>query len=509
MRDEILKAFTARYPSIKPYQAERCVDRYIQVTLREIAYSIANFGVVDGEFALSVSQMREDIGKLLLEGKQQWITNLMHVNPRTSLITINFKGNKGKTSRVSLNPIYEKQIMDQLINLNYELNAKRVNELKEQANLMIAVEPDSLDEYITKTVERYVEVEHDPKMHVYREALARNLMIAHQIKDQIVTQNGEYFLPEYWEETDSGRIYGHGLSLQRIPKQVRHAALGICHQYDFKASSFGMMAGLAQQIKPDIKIADLTDYIKNRATIRKRIAAEIGITENRVKDIFTSLGFGASTADNPYTSIRGKLSSEQYEALMANKQFKYIREAMERVRATIAEHFKSDDFEFLGRKYNPIDPKSDQAKKRTKNQKLAWIYQVMESEAITKFGSLATEAGYQPILFAHDCLYFKHKPSPDTINNIMYLLNKEYPLLRVEHQEVIPIFAKKPGNSALIEYDQMVESHKAFIDAEEMAQQSEKKFDPLDPVHGYFAAEIAALNQRVNQSMGTAINLPH
>lgn len=512
MRNEILRAFTARYDSLKPYQAEKCVDKYIQVMLREIASSIANFGFADNQISLGLDKIREAVGKVTINGKQQWITLLMLADPhKLSLVLVDFKGNQGKNSRVSLNTIYSETIMTELINLNYELNPQQLKELDENANVQITVDPYSLDDYLAKTADRLSEVQNDQKMAVYTETLSRNLIIAEHIRSRIENNDGQSYVREQWYESDSGRIYGKGLSLQRIPKHVRHAALGICHKYDFKASSFGLMTGLALQIDPKLKVADLIDYIKNRATIRKSIAAEIGITENKMKDIFTSLGFGASTANNPFTSIRGSLGSEKHEALMANVQFKYIRQAMDRVRTCISEHFASDDFTFRGRQYNPIDPKADSAapKKRTKNQKLAWIYQVMESDAITMFGGIARQRGVEPLLFAHDCIYFKHKLTAAVVNDVMYELNLAYPELRMEHEEVFPIFSQGTTNQALVEYDELIEEQKQFIEAEEAASgKVETPVDELDPYRGHFAAEIEALNGgKLPMGMGTTIDL--
>lgn len=506
MKDQILQAFKARQRDLKEYQIEKAVDKYIQVMLRAIASSIANFGFANSELSLSIVDLREEIGKIRIQDKQQWIINLMHANEQTALVLTNFKGNKGKNSRVSLNPIYEKQIMEKLINLNYELSESRVKELSARANVWVTAQPDCIDDFIAKTLEKYVEIENDQKMYVYREALARNMLIAGQIKSQIVTKDGESLLPEHWEATDSGRMYGHGLSLQRVPKHVRHAALGLCHQYDFKASSFGLMTSLALQIDPRLKVADLSDYIKHRARIRTSIAKEIGVTENKIKDVFTSLGFGATTANNPFSSIRGSMSSEQYEGLMANVQFKHIRQAMELVRETVANHY-SDAFTFMGRNYDKFDPKSDptKPKKRTKNQKLAWIYQVMESNAITMFGEIAADNGYIPLLFAHDCAYFKHPLPGDLLNSIMYELNRTFPMLRVEHSKVVPIHKTGAAFRDLVEYEELAESHKAFIDTEELAV-SDGPSDPLDPVDGYFSREIKELNNTDGRA-GKSINL--
>lgn len=494
MKNQIQLAFKARHPDAKDYQIAKAVDKYIEVMLRAIKTSIASHGISNGEMSFSILSVRDEISKIRISGKQHWVINLMLANAKTALVIINFKGNKGKNSRVSLNPIYEKQIMEELINLNHELSTSRIKELESKANIWITANPDCIEDYIAKTLDTYVEYEHDPTREVYRQTLARNMLIASQIKSQIVLKDGESVLPEYWQETDSGRMYGHGLSLQRVPAKVRHAALGLCHQYDFKASSFGLMTGLATQIDPALQVADLSDYIKNRSAIRKKIAKEIGVTENKMKDVFTSLGFGANTVNNLYSSIRGSMNAFQYQALMANAQFRHIKEAMDRVRNTVANYY-GDEFTLLGRTYSYVDPNSDPVnpKKRTKNQKLAWIYQVMEADAITTFGHLAEERGYDALLFAHDCVYFRNPLPGDLLNSIMYTLNKRFPMLRVEHTNITPIYKTGVAFKDYFEYKELSEAHKALVDAEELEAGTDLA-DPLDPIDGEFGWAIRALN---------------
>lgn len=508
MRTQILAAFAARYKTLKPYQAERYVDRYMQVTLRAIAESMVFYGISGGEFSLPITELREEIGKVSIDNKQKWVTDLMNSNPLTSLIVINFKGNVGKNTRASLNPIYENKIMNELINLTYELSPKRIAELKENAKTFITVEPASLLDFIEKSHETYKNRigNPDPANQVYCTKVANNMIVARQLHSQIeMDSNGEYFVREKWVEMDSGRTYGHGLSLQRIDKHIRHAALGICHEYDFKASSFGLMAGLAQQYDPELKLADITDYIKNRSAIRNSIAKEIGISEKKVKAIFNALGFGANTVNNPHQAIRSECgSSEKFEALMANCYFKHINRALQKVRATILMNF-DESLPFCDLVYNPIDPKSNPVnpKKRSSEQKLAWIYQAMESTAICKFGLLSTEAGYQPLMFAHDCAYTKRKLPGDVLNSIMYELNQVFPLLRIEHEELIPISKEIRESNAMIDYNLLSDAHKQLIDAQELALNAPKAFNVLDPETGYFAEEIKALNKQTI-SLGTS-----
>jgi hypothetical protein len=218
MKNKIAQALTARYPHLKDYQITKCVDKYVVTMIDAIAVSIVTFGVNQEQLSLPMTELRLEAGRVAIGGKKEWITDVMHQDPKTSLVTIDFKGNVGKNSRVSLNTLYEQQIMDELINLNYELNGKRLKELQAQANLNFEIDMNSLDDYLIKTGETYTASSNDPSKKAYADALARNYLVANQIKQQATFQNGKYSVDEYWTTLDSGRIYGHGMSLQRVSK---------------------------------------------------------------------------------------------------------------------------------------------------------------------------------------------------------------------------------------------------------------------------------------------------
>jgi hypothetical protein len=520
MRKKIEDAFAVRFPTAKRHQISKAVDKYVDEVVKALAKSIVSHGYQNGdEISLAVFDLRTEVGRMTVNGKQEWILPLMASFPDTALYTIGKKGNEGMVSRVSLNPRYEQQIMQELINLNLELSVRQINEMRANATNWAPYDPDSLQAYITKTGITYAEVEqkNDPSKRVYRDALARNLLIAMQLKEQGIYDNGGYFLPEVYWTDDSGRMYGKGLSLQRVPKVVRHAALGVCDSYDFKASCYALMTGLALQIDPTLKVAALTEYITHRETIRKNIAKSIGITEKKAKGIFSSLGFGAKLSNNPYNTIASELGPERYELLTANKEFHHISKAFKLVQATILDHYSSSSFTFMGLQYDNVDPKSDPLtpKKRNRNQKLAWIYQAMESTAIAQFAAMAVELGYNPMLFAHDCVYFKHQIPTSYFHSIISELRREFPLLQVEREAITPIHdGTGPVQDAFDRYEDMIDSHKAFVDSEELL--SDPAFvklpddlsQTLNPVSGYFKSEIMALNTPDGNS-GKSINLGH
>ena len=315
LRHQLREALKLTRPDIgKDYLYDRCVDKYVSAMLVAISRSLAiNYKsneFDDNCFLFSQTKIRELIGTIGV--KQEYIYQLMKGDISTSLLIVVRNGfsknGVSKLSAVKINPIYKELIMDELLNLQIESNQKLLDDIEQNSNYHVNVDPVSLASFISKTT---ATIKSTTNGDAYKDKLFRNLAAARQLQSMIHRADethSEPYIREHWEMGNSGRIHGHGYSLQRMPKEVRHAALGVCHKYDFKASSFAIMAGLAKAIDPTLKIEAILDYVKNRQVIRKRIADQLNISESLVKTIFTSLGFGAELKDNQHNAIRGALA---------------------------------------------------------------------------------------------------------------------------------------------------------------------------------------------------------
>lgn len=490
LKQKLLQALKFTQPDIgKDYLYERCVNKYVDEMLPALRAAIAikpSDDLMPHQFYFCQSKIREAIGTI---GKQQqYIFQLMKEDDATSLIVIERKGfSQNGVSRLSaakLNPLYEELVIDEILNLRVERNQQLLDEIERTANYWVAVEPASLQAFITKTTETLRATKNG--VH-YEQALLRNLVAAQQLQAMTHAPDAEHpthYVNERWEQADCGRIYGQGYSLQRMPKAVRHAALGVCHKYDFKACAFALMAGLAHEINPTLLVGATLDYIKNRQKIRQRIAKQLGIEESLVKQIFTAIGFGAELKNNQHNAIRGalakaarqqhdpnarldkdvynKLGDDEFQRLIANPTFRYIYDEFQAINATILSYLDTDDFKIGDSTYRAIDPKT--GKKRTHRQKLAWIYQALESHAMFTFADLA---GQEPLLTTHDCLYFKQKLSSEKVVDITLQLQQQFPYLRFEHEAIYPITGDAAYEARFADAAQFEREHRQRIAKEE------------------------------------------
>ena len=384
MKNKLTALLTSKYPTLKGFQVHDYVNRYIDGVMREIAFRFATITSEDidaAEFSFAVDKVNKEIGQASLDGKRLRVWTMMQLHTDTSLVLVTYEGNSltNRVSKVTLNPRYKKEILTELVTNNFTLTSAYVETTKEAPNFSIPIDMDALDSYIKNTKQ----IQSTVKTRKYQEKLIRNLLAASRIKLKAELQNnGSYLVHEYWTKIDSGRIHGKGFSLQLAPKEVRHAALGRCSKIDFKASSYAILTSIALEINPQLKVESLKSYIKYRAPIRTRIAKKVGISEEWIKTVFTSLGFGAEVKDNRHNTIRNKLGKEKFNILVANQEFAYIKHELDLVRSTIlkSEQFSGDVFQIGDYTYKHIDSKT--GLKRNKNQKMAWIFQAIERMAL-------------------------------------------------------------------------------------------------------------------------------
>lgn len=465
MKEKLQAALLAHYPTLKPLLAARYVDKYVSVVLAEIAAQYARISSEDlnaGEMNFPVDSVTKACGAAKFDGPHGTVFKLMQEHSDTSLVILIRRGNSitHEVSRVTLNHNYKKEIMEALKSLLIKLDPMHLAEIADKANVIIRINADSLASYIEKTRDDLTKQHND----AYEAKLIRNLQVATQLMQLAKEDDAGTYVEEYWEEIDSGRVHGHGLSLQRIPKEVRHAALGHCYRYDIKAASYALMTSYAQCIDPTLKVVAVTEYVRYRRAIRGRIALEIGVSEDSIKTVLTAIGFGAKLKDNPYSAIHQELGRERFHRLLANTEFALIAKQFDAIRNTISNAFGAGDFEVGGRVCTQLDPKD--GTKRTKNQKLAWLYQRLETFAMEQLIE-RIPPGCKPLLVVHDCLYLDRPIPTAQLVDIKRALQEWCPTLDVEGESVVPIHA--PGYIAqYVQASREAEAeHGARIAAEE------------------------------------------
>jgi hypothetical protein len=433
---------------------------------------------------------------------QDYIYTLMQKRTETSLLLQVSDGfcypNNSQLTVMRFNPIYEELLMQELQDLKLDRNEELMDDLEQTYTHIVDVDVASLRGYINKTKQSIAE--NKKGMH-YNEALLRNLTAAKQLMVMVHEADERNphsaYLLERYETADCGRSYGKGLSLQCMRKKVREAALGVCHQYDFKACAFAVMAGLAHAIDKSLKIGGVLDYVRMRTKIRERIAKEVNVDIKLVKSVITAIGFGAKLRNNFKSAIRkelmlyaqnahdkniwlekedwSKLGEDEYKRLLANQTFIGIYNEFQLINSTIINYFDDDGFEINGFVYSKIDPHAKRLDKygkrkkasdfRTNAQKLAWIYQAFETQARQQFEQLS---GQKALLTTHDCIYFKQKLPVSLKHDILYQLQQTFKYLTFEHTPIYQITDQQTFDSRFAEQIEFEREHRERIKEQEV-----------------------------------------
>ena len=491
---------------IKRY--EKWVNKYVDTMLAAIHKAMfANMN----KLRLNASEFSFPKHKVFLAmgrygNPQDYIYTLMQKRSETSILLQVSEGfcyaNNSQLTVMRFNPIYEELLMQELQDLKLDRNEELMDDLEQTYTHIVDVDVASLRGYINKTKQSIAE---NKKGFHYKEALLRNLTAAKQLMVMVHEADERNphsaYLLERYETADCGRSYGKGLSLQCMRKEVRHAALGVCHQYDFKACAFAVMAGLAHAINPSLKIGGVLDYVRLRAKIRERIAKEVNVDIKLVKSVITAIGFGAKLRNTQFGAIRrelmlyaqnahdrniwlekadwNKLGEDEYKRLLANQTFIGIYNEFQLINETIINYFDDDGFEINSFVYSKIDPHAKRLDKfgkrkkasdfRTKAQQLAWIYQALETQAREHFEKLS---GQKALLTTHDCIYFKQKLPVSLKHDILDKLQQTFPYLAFEHTPIYPIADKQTFDGRFAEQIEFEREHKERMKEQEVKSRS-------------------------------------
>lgn len=452
------------YPDMKQYLSERYAFKYVSELLPLIGYALTfkPNEMYPDRFHFSRVAIRTAVS----DNRASSLMGLMDCSPRTRIINFVHTGFTGVMSTAVLNPIYKELVMQALETTTITLGRKEREDIQRNWTHRIPVDANSLMNYIEQTQR---DLKNSTSNSLDRH-LDRNLLAARTLMEQLEEDEQGIHVKEVWSTKDSGRQYGKYNSLQTRPKNVRHAALGKCHRYDFKACAFSIMLSLAHQIDPSIKIESIRDYIKNRTKIRNKIAAETNCRPDDIKQVFTALGFGAKVVDNGFKAIRkvfGK-RADDYQRLVNNQTFQWINEDLQAVNRVILAQFPADEFELAGRQYTKTYQKGDKTAERNDNQKLAWIYQCFEAEALAQFVSLVEQlSGLKPLLEVHDCVYYSNPVPADAKNSAVIFLRDNLQYIDIEGEDVFPITTDEAFNSRFDDQVRDEQDHRALIAQQE------------------------------------------
>jgi len=121
---------------------------------------------------------------------------------------------------------------------------------------------------------------------------------------------------ETYSESRSGRLYGHSLSLQNIPKEVRYALMTGYTDWDFEACHPAILANYMRL--HHYALPTVESYVQMKAPMRRVLATEVGVDLGQIKKAITVLVYGASITNTRESALVNILGREGVQAFRTN-----------------------------------------------------------------------------------------------------------------------------------------------------------------------------------------------
>ena len=330
-REKAIKALKVSFPHIKAHKHEQRIDKYIAIAKKEILRYWLDIPLL-GNFAyVSAFKIRRNAGRYqLVKGSkaQTYISKWLDKNCALYIECEKGSNLSGNLTEIKLN--YDLGIAAEVVYATISDDVVISDAEREDMLMMLygagfdallnytdddtiadvtEINTRSLKAYIDKTQYTY-----NNNKHNYSDKLTTRIKQAKRIYAIAKLLDGK--LVQIISESDFGRKYYKGPNLQSVHKDVRHAALGDCIEFDIANSVYAWRYNLVKDIDPSTCYAATLDYLEFKKCYRKDLAevvfgdvkemskeAKIKI----IKQAFTAISFGArGTVETVGWHINGK-----------------------------------------------------------------------------------------------------------------------------------------------------------------------------------------------------------
>lgn len=236
--------------------------------------------------------------------------------------------------------------------------------------------------------------------------------------------------PQIINESNFGRRYYKGQSLQIISSVVRKACLGNHFEYDLNAAVYAIKLNICSFLS-DKKFTYTTEYLEYKDAIRKRISNTVFKDTDKfhidiIKQALTSIGFGARPNGRGYfddngtwtqTSLQDIFSYKNKETnkkVLAKDKFdsfindtwikEFLREQQE-MTEIITKYYK--DNKLVTKETHPF--LLDGRNAINNNQLMAYVFQTLERKIMDSACEFIESSGAKVLLRVHDAVYTDRK----------------------------------------------------------------------------------------------------
>lgn len=319
-------------------------------------------------------------------------------------------------------------------------------------NSLIPAQNDYLDELIFSYRCLWEELKKDRS--VERQRLDKVELILRQATIFRIISNNSIApgcLPMIYQESDSGRVYSLGKSLQNCSRIVRTAAMHGYYDVDIENCHYNL---LAQQFESQsgAPLGAINDYINAPRLIQADLCGRLGLERGQVKQVLISLVYDAPRSTSFKCSIVETLGcKEKAAALLEDKFFKELSQETRNVVRFLSDISKKNAKS--GSIMNRAGCGLKLSEKPSRGQIIAHQLQGTEAVILKECVSVCNDDSFLPMLLQHDGFSI-HTP-PDT-NQLSRHIEKtvgvkvKFSLKRLGYeQELKSTFPRSPNAESL------------------------------------------------------------
>ncbi len=173
----------------------------------------------------------------------------------------------------------------------------------------------------TRSLRNYIHWLQEDAEHFTRSKREHYLFQARLILAVAVHTGGKYYQRKI--HSDFGRTYYKGTSAQNVNKQLRHAMLGDCWEYDIRSSVIAWKMGFAEEYvqshnpagSVNHEFAITLAYLSNKAAVMKNVQSAVfgkhsdlpeDLQLKMLKQAFTAISFGARHSSHGWVNRSGE-----------------------------------------------------------------------------------------------------------------------------------------------------------------------------------------------------------
>lgn len=497
----------------KTNKAELALDKYINVLERHLEQSLQhmddNMYRFFKHFYVSTHDLMLEVGQFVIDGKRQYLHKWLEAN-NLNLVHVVKKGLKGGdfstvslTQHVTMTDAMDiKQLQKKTID---ELDALLNDKTLTDADFFYKMFPD-FSVMTEKQLQRDydlcpVDVKSLKQFIVFLTKKANKMndvkrqMLIRQARAIVrIAEAGSGDLPMKKNRSHFGRTYYTGrLNVQSMHKELRHAMLGDCYEYDIRSSVVAWKLGFAWRICEQngftptefstcfqTCLSYLADKKTFRETIRQKTfgnstAVSVDMQLDVVKQALTAISFGARKHKHGWIDQSGKEFNPAIPKIIADATARMNFFACEEAVSFMDENKIMDEIiTAFAKKHDPAlltDTELQSASGRISGSKLmSYLYQQSES-IVMDIVRKEVKAVYKTVLAnVHDAIYINQKLHSADKQRIELLMQAKTGL-QFWHLDEEKIEGYK-GISDEVRKEEL--AHKAFMQQQEQLAQGYK-----------------------------------